>query len=118
MNSDPTVKKKKKVHEQVFGARFDLPCFLLTWKEGTFPLTGLAVWSGKATFSIQRVPEVVFPTLKQNLRQMLCSFKSTLKNQASHLKRTTINTAEKQSRGLWLQNSIVWLSLQRYYGAQ
>lgn len=31
-------------NEQIFDARLDLPCFLLTWRDGTFPLTGLVVW--------------------------------------------------------------------------
>ena len=71
--------QSQKVHEQIFYSRFDLTCFLLTWREGTFPLTGLAVWSEVPTLGISHVSEVVFPTLKQSVSEVICSFKSGIK---------------------------------------
>jgi len=68
--------QSKKVHEQIFDARLDLPCFFLTWGEGNFPLTGLVVWSEMPTFGMSHVSELVVPTLKQNVTEVICSFKS------------------------------------------
>jgi len=57
----------KKVPEQIFDARLDLPCLLLPWTEGTFPLTGLDVWSEMPTFGMSHISELAVPTPKQNV---------------------------------------------------
>jgi len=76
--------QSKNVPEQIFVARLDLPSFLLTWRGGTFPLTGLAVWSEMPTFGMSHVSELVVPTQKHNVTEVICSFKPGIKNEAPH----------------------------------
>ena len=90
--------QSKNVHEQVFYARLDLPCFLLTWREGTFPPTGLAVWSEISTFGMSHVSEVALPTLKQNVTEVICSFKSGIKKPSIVLKTHNITRGEAKQK--------------------
>jgi len=71
--------KSKTIREQMFDARLDMPCFLLTWREGNFSLTRLAVWSERPTFGTSHVSELAVPTLKQNVTELIYSFKSGIK---------------------------------------
>jgi hypothetical protein len=88
--------QSKTVHEQTFDARLDLAGFLLSWREGTFPLTGLAVWSDIPTFGMPHVSEVAVPTLKQNVTEVICSFKSGIKRSSIALK--THNTTRGEAK--------------------
>jgi hypothetical protein len=88
--------QSKNAQEQIFDARLDLPCFLLTWTEGTFPLTGLAVWSETPTFGMSHVSEIAVPTLKQNVTEVICSFKSGIKKSNFALK--THNTTRGEAK--------------------
>jgi hypothetical protein len=73
----------------------------------------------KAVLSILCVSNAVFPSLKQNLMQVHCSFKSAIRESRIILNtHKMIKPFEKQQRGLCRENSWDWLRRQWYYSNQ